>query len=73
MLSLTIEDKNIENIFLKEFHSNKKEFFSFIQSSFNKLKNNETTENENIDFINLQITSMDTTWDNDADKAWNDL
>ena len=73
MLSLTIEDKNIENIFLKEFHSNKEDFFNFIQSSFDKLKNKNTVENENTDLISLQTSSMAATWNNDKDKAWDDL
>ena len=68
MISLTIEDKNIENIFLKEFDSNKKEFFNFIQNSFDKLKNNNNTN-----LINLQISSMSKTWDNNKDKAWDEL
>ena len=73
MLSLIIEDKNIENIFLKEFNSNKQDFFNFIKSSFNKLKYDETKENENINLMNLQMSSMLVTWDNNKDKAWDEL
>ena len=73
MLSLTIEDKNIENIFLKEFHSDKEKFFNFIQSSFDKLKNKDTNHNDNTDLMNLQMSSMASTWDNDKDKAWDEL
>jgi len=73
MLSLTIEDKNIENIFLKEFNSNKKEFFDFIKSSFDRLKYDKIKDNENISLVNLQMSSMATTWDNDKDKAWDEL
>ncbi|MEA2017136.1 MAG: hypothetical protein U9N59_01700 [Campylobacterota bacterium] len=73
MLSLTIEDKNIENIYLKEFHSDKKKFFSFIQSSFEKLKNKESLEDNDSELMHLQISSMTTTWNNDKDKGWDDL
>jgi hypothetical protein len=38
MLTLTIEDKNVENIFLNEFHSNKEKFFEFIKLSFEEIK-----------------------------------
>jgi hypothetical protein len=73
MLSLTIEDKNIENIFLKEFHSDKVEFFNFIKSSFDKFKDKNIENNDDLDFTDLQIDSMSKTWDNDQDKAWDDL
>ena len=72
MLSLTIDNQNIEDIFLKEFHSNKEEFFTFIQSSYEKLKDNINDTSES-DLINLQINSMVKTWDNDKDKAWDEL
>lgn len=73
MLSLTIEDKNVENIFLKEFHSDKKKFFEFIQSSFKKLKTKDIEQNQDIDLESLQIDSMNKTWENDKDKDWDDL
>ena len=72
MISLTIDNQNIEDIFLKEFHSNKEEFFTFIQSSYEKLKDNINDTSES-DLINLQINSMSNTWDNDKDKAWDEL
>ena len=72
MLSLTIDNQNIEDIFLKEFHSNKEEFFTFIQSSYEKLKDNINDTSES-DLINLQIDSISSTWDNDKDKAWDEL
>jgi hypothetical protein len=72
MLSLTIDNQNIEEIFLKEFHSNKEEFFTFIQSSYEKLKDNINDTSES-DLINLQINSMANTWDNDKDKGWDEL
>ena len=72
MISLTIDNQNIEDIFLKEFHSNKEEFFTFIQSSYEKLKDNINDTSES-DLINLQIDSISSTWDNDKDKAWDEL
>lgn len=73
MLSLIIEDKNIENIFLKEFHSDKVEFFNFIKSSFENFKDKNIENSDNLDFKDLQITSMSKTWNNDKDKAWDEL
>lgn len=73
MLSLTIEDKKIENIFLEEFHSDKVEFFNFIKSSFEKFKDKNIENNDDLDFTELQISSMSKTWDNDQDKAWDEL
>jgi len=69
MLSLTIEDKKIEDIFLKEFHSDKKKFFDFIESSFEKLKTKDDIKNQDIKLTNLQIDSMSKTWNNDKDKV----
>lgn len=43
MLTLTIEDKNVENIFLNEFHSNKEKFFEFIKLSFEEIKTKKET------------------------------
>jgi len=34
MLTLKIENKKVEEIFLNEFHSNKEKFFEFIEKSF---------------------------------------
>jgi len=45
MITLTIEDKNVENIFLNEFYSNKEKFFEFIKLSFEGIK----TKNEAYD------------------------
>jgi len=73
MLSITIENEQIENIFLKEFHSDKEKFFSFILNSFEKLKSKNISSNENNDIANLQINSMEKTWNNEQDKAWNGL
>lgn len=72
MVSLNLEDKIVETIFLQEFHSDKKEFFDFIKSSFEKLKNSQqNTIDDN--FTNLQIDSMATTWENNQDRIWDEL
>ncbi len=73
MLSLTIEDRNIERIFLKEFNSDKDKFINFIKNSFEKLKTKETIQNKDIDLIELQNISISKTWNNDKDKAWDEL
>ena len=72
MLTLKIENEKIEHIFLNEFHSNREKFFEFIQNSYEKLK---TTQPHNLDddFVKAQETSMSKTWDNDKDKAWDEL
>jgi hypothetical protein len=70
MITLKIENEQIENIFLNEFHSNKDKFFEFIQNSYVKMKSN---DKEELDLINSQEQSMSKTWDNDEDKAWDEL
>lgn len=69
MLSLTIEDKKLEHIFLKEFQSDKDRFFNFIKESYEKIKEKTTSG----DLRDLQIESMQKTWDNDEDKVWDAL
>ncbi len=44
MITLTIEDKQIEHIFLDEFHSNKEKFFEFIKLSFEGFQNQNVGE-----------------------------
>ena len=73
MITLKIEDKKVEYIFLNEFHSNKDKFFEFIQQSYDKMKNNRNQDNFTINLINSQETSMSKTWNNDKDKAWDEL
>ena len=72
MLTLKIENEKIEHIFLNEFHSNREKFFEFIQSSYDKLKTTQCRDLDN-DFIKAQETSMSKTWDNDKDRAWDEL
>ena len=73
MLTLKIENETIENIFLNEFHSNKENFFEFIQMSYDKMKISRTHEESNTQLRNAQETSMSETWNNDEDKAWDEL
>lgn len=69
MLSLTIEDQKIEHIFLQEFQSDKDKFFSFIKESYERIKD----KTKSGDLKDLQISSMQKTWDNDEDKVWDAL
>lgn len=73
MITLKIENENVENIFLNEFHSNREKFFEFIQNSYEKIKTDKNQENFTIDLIKSQETSMYETWDNDEDKGWDAL
>ena len=38
MITLQIDNPNIEKIFLEDFNSNKEEFLKFIENSYNKMK-----------------------------------
>ncbi len=69
MLSLTIEDQKIEHIFLQEFQSDKDKFFSFIKESYERIKD----KTKSGDLKDLQISSMQKTWDNDEDRVWDAL
>jgi len=71
MITLKIENEQIESIFLNEFHSNTEKFLEFIQSSFEKIR--ATEYKDNTDFISLQESSMAKTWDNSEDEVWNEL
>ncbi len=78
MLTIQINNPNIENIFLEGFNSNKDKFLEFIQYSYQEMKLKESNlqdarEIENIDLKILQIDSMANTWDNDDDKVWDEL
>jgi len=72
MITLKIENEQVENIFLNEFHSNREKFFEFIQNSYEKMK---TSDQNNFDknLINSQEVSMSKTWDSDKDKVWDEL
>ena len=73
MITLKIEDEKIENIFLNEFHSNKDKFLEFIQNSYDKMKISNNQADFDKELIKSQETSMYKTWDNDEDKAWDEL
>ena len=51
MITLNIEDKNIEDIFLNEFHSNKEKFFEFINLSFENFKKKNETYDEDWSYL----------------------
>ena len=53
MITLTIEDKQIEHIFLDEFHSNKEKFFEFIKLSFDGFRNESV--NEDLSYLEDEI------------------
>jgi hypothetical protein len=42
MLNLTINDKNLESIFINEFSSNQDKFIEFIKSSFEKFQSQDS-------------------------------
>ena len=44
MITLQIDNPNIEKIFLEDFNSNKEEFLKFIENSYNKMKSLESFE-----------------------------
>ena len=66
MLSLVIDDQKVEDIFLKEFNSDKDKFFDFIKKSFNEKQDEYALKN-------LQIQSMKETWNNKEDRVWDEL
>lgn len=71
MLQLNIDDKTLEQIYLKEFGNDKEKFIEFIKQSYEKIKAQNELYDE--DLQNLQIDSMQHTWDNDQDKVWDEL
>ena len=73
MLTLKIEDKKVESIFLNEFHSNKEMFFAFIQSSYELMKSSQHQDESYLDMIREQETSMQKTWSAEEDKVWDEL
>jgi len=73
MITLKIENEKVESIFLNEFHSNREKFFEFIQNSYDKMKMATNQDTFNNDLIKSQEISMYKTWDNDEDKAWDEL
>ena len=70
MLALNIDDKSIENVFLHQFNSDKEKFINFIKTSISNINIRQDKKDE---ITSLQISSMSKTWDNDKDKAWDEL
>ena len=73
MITLQIEDKRVETIFLNEFHSNKERFFEFIKNSYEKTKQSDIQKNSDIDLMYAQESVMARAWDNEQDKVWDEL
>ena len=73
MLTLKIDNENVENIFFNEFHSNKEKFFEFIQNSYEIMHSKKHSTDSHLDLIEVQEASMFKTWDNNEDKAWDEL
>jgi len=55
MLTLNIDNKKVEDIFLNEFHSNKEKFVEFIENSFTNLKKQASKNNDDLLYLNSQI------------------
>jgi len=55
MITLNIENKNVENIFLNEFNSNKEKFFEFIENSFSDFKHASSQSNDDLSHLNAQV------------------
>jgi len=73
VLTLKIENKQVESIFLNEFHSNSEKFLEFIQKSYTRLKTSTSYHDSKNILIQAQEQSMVSTWDNDKDKVWDEL
>ena len=48
-------------------------FFELIQQNYDKMKMNHNENDATKSLIKLQETSLSKTWDNDEDKAWDEL
>ena len=70
MLALNIDDKSIESAFLHQFNSDKEKFINFIKTSISNINIRQDKKDE---ITSLQISSLSKTWDNDKDKAWDEL
>lgn len=55
MLTLNINNKKVEDIFLNEFHSNKEKFIEFIENSFSNFKKQTSQNNDDLSYLNSQI------------------
>lgn len=59
MLSLNIDDKSIENVFLHQFNSDKEKFIEFIKNSILNLKTSQDEEQREIENILNNRTQED--------------
>lgn len=55
MLTIDIENKKIEGIFLNEFHSNKEKFIEFIENSFSNFKAQSSQPTNDLSYLNSKI------------------
>jgi len=55
MITLNIENKKIEDIFLNEFHSNKEKFIEFIENSFTNSQTQSSKGAEDLSYLNSKV------------------
>lgn len=55
MLTIKIDNKKIEDIFLNEFHSNKEKFIEFIENSFYNFKKQDSKNTSDFSYLNSEI------------------
>jgi len=55
MLSINIENKKIEDVFLNEFQSNKEKFIEFIENSLNNFNKQTTKNTDDLSHFNSKI------------------
>ncbi len=75
MLTLQIDNSEIENIFIEGFNSNKETFLAFIQSSYSKRESLKTFEEDRERFIqtykSMKNGSMEMLSDSEARQEIN--
>ena len=57
MLTLKIDNKKVEDIFLNEFQSNKEKFIEFIENSFTNFKKQSSQNIDDLSYLNSPISS----------------
>lgn len=55
MLTINIENKKVEEIFLNEFHSNKEKFVEFIENSFIHFQKQTPQNSDDLSHLNAKI------------------
>jgi len=72
MLTLQIDNPNIENIFVNGFNSNKEKFLEFIQNSYNKKESLKDYEHDKEHFLEtynkMKDGSMEMLTEKDAEE-----